>query len=62
MTTATLEAPTAALRIIPVQEVRANAASVPYGTLCSACHLKDLCLPCGLGGTGPSGGRWSTGS
>lgn len=48
MSTATLEAPTTAMRIIPVQEVRATASAAPQGKLCSACHLKDLCLPCGL--------------
>jgi CRP/FNR family transcriptional regulator len=48
MSIATPDAPSAALRIIPVREVRARAAAVPHGTLCSACHLKDLCLPCGL--------------
>lgn len=25
--------------------------AVPLKTLCSNCHLKDLCLPCGLSGT-----------
>jgi CRP/FNR family transcriptional regulator len=45
--TAILEAP-AALRIIPVREVRAMAARPQRAKLCSACHLKDICLPCGL--------------
>lgn len=47
MSTVVAETPAAPLRIIPVREVRATAAAVPNGT-CSACHLKDLCLPCGL--------------
>ncbi|WBY02476.1 fumarate/nitrate reduction transcriptional regulator Fnr [Ramlibacter tataouinensis] len=50
MTTATLEdrrpAPT---RVIPVRETRGSAPA-PLTTLCSSCHLKDICLPCGLAG------------
>ena len=29
----------------------AEAAPAPLKTLCSTCHLKDLCLPCGLTGS-----------
>jgi CRP/FNR family transcriptional regulator, anaerobic regulatory protein len=29
----------------------ADAAPAPLKTLCSTCHLKDLCLPCGLTGS-----------
>jgi CRP/FNR family transcriptional regulator, anaerobic regulatory protein len=47
MSTATLEAP-GRLRVIPVREVRAMAARPQQAALCSACHLKDLCLPCEL--------------
>lgn len=40
------------LRFVPpaaaARHPRADAA--PLATLCSACHLKDLCLPCGLPG------------
>ncbi|WP_327212926.1 hypothetical protein [Ramlibacter sp. Leaf400] len=45
--TALAQAP-AALRVIPVREVRAMAARPQQATLCSTCHLKDLCLPCDL--------------
>ena len=36
----------------PIQIVRSTGplAPAPLATLCSSCHLKDLCLPCGLGG------------
>jgi CRP/FNR family transcriptional regulator len=43
MNATVLEAPT---RTIPISSLPATMRS-----LCSACHLKDLCLPCGL--TGP---------
>ena len=31
--------------------VGGDAAPTPLKTLCSNCHLRDLCLPCGLGGS-----------
>jgi CRP/FNR family transcriptional regulator, anaerobic regulatory protein len=46
MQTALLQTPAA-----PISMVRARTTSsdpVPLKTLCSTCHLKDLCLPCGL--------------
>jgi len=44
MTTATLQA-------MPVTFTpRRGTAPTPIQTLCSSCHLKDLCLPCGLTG------------
>ncbi|WP_332813984.1 fumarate/nitrate reduction transcriptional regulator Fnr [Ramlibacter sp.] len=50
MTTATLEArrpePT---QVIALREARGSAPA-PLTTLCSSCHLKDICLPCGLTG------------
>ena len=46
MPTATLEAPLTFTRTPPVQ--REDAA--PLKTLCSNCHLKELCLPCGMTG------------
>jgi CRP/FNR family transcriptional regulator len=46
--TAPIEAP-ARLHVIPVRDVRAPAVRPQPSTLCSTCHLKDLCLPCGLG-------------
>jgi CRP/FNR family transcriptional regulator len=47
---ATLEAP---IRMVPraAQAATAPRAPVPLTTLCSSCHLKDLCLPCGLDGS-----------
>jgi CRP/FNR family transcriptional regulator len=48
MTTATLEHPIQITRRPSVDT--ALAAPAPIATLCSTCHLKDLCLPCGLAG------------
>jgi CRP/FNR family transcriptional regulator len=40
------------IRIAPQgQPTRAGSAPAPLKALCSTCHLKDLCLPCGLEGT-----------
>ena len=43
---------TARTAAAPIQIVRSTGslAPAPLATLCSSCHLKDLCLPCGLGG------------
>jgi CRP/FNR family transcriptional regulator, anaerobic regulatory protein len=50
MSTATPAAPRA-VRIAPVPSIpRANSVA-PLKTLCSTCHLRDICLPCGLSGT-----------
>lgn len=49
MQTATLEARPAPVRFIAAREPR-TATPAPLTTLCSACHLKDICLPCGLAG------------
>jgi CRP/FNR family transcriptional regulator len=43
MNAAFAEPPVRTIRISPVPPP-----PVPLKTLCSACHLKDLCLPCGL--------------
>jgi CRP/FNR family transcriptional regulator, anaerobic regulatory protein len=48
MTVATLEAP---IRLVPQARTARSAAVPVLQTLCSNCHLKDLCLPCGM--TGP---------
>ena len=46
---ATLEAPARAFRVEPVPMVpRATSSVAPSGNPCSTCHLRDLCLPCGL--------------
>jgi CRP/FNR family transcriptional regulator len=37
------------IRIV-ARDAAAAAAPAPLRTLCSTCHLKDLCLPCGLTG------------
>lgn len=51
MQTATHTAP-APLRFVPhAHAAQASVAPEPLKTLCSTCHLKDLCLPCGM--TGP---------
>jgi CRP/FNR family transcriptional regulator len=50
MSTATLEArPTT--RIIPVLPTRATTPPTTLKTQCSACHLRELCLPCGMTGS-----------
>src|SRR6476661_7495542 len=41
-------------RVVPIRPLPAatrTAAATPLATLCSTCHLRDLCLPCGLTGT-----------
>lgn len=49
MQTATHHATTAPMHIVPrSQRIAADGAPAPLATLCSTCHLKDLCLPCGL--------------
>jgi CRP/FNR family transcriptional regulator len=48
MITATLEAPVRHLRALPVSpDTEATPVTAP-GTHCSACHLRELCLPCGM--------------
>jgi CRP/FNR family transcriptional regulator len=53
MNAAVLEAPVRTYRISPVPLTpRAVTSPVaPIKTQCSTCHLKDLCLPCGLTGS-----------
>jgi CRP/FNR family transcriptional regulator len=41
----------APLRFVACETVRDSATVAPLKTLCSTCHLRDLCLPCGM--TGP---------
>ena len=47
----------APVRVVPCRSATlessatgAGCAPAPLRTLCSNCHLKDLCLPCGLSG------------
>ena len=48
MNAAVLEAPVRAIRISPMPVAPRATSVAPIKTSCSACHLKDLCLPCGL--------------
>jgi CRP/FNR family transcriptional regulator len=49
--TAVRESSVRTIRIAPVPAVpRATAVPTSLKTACSACHLQDLCLPCGLAG------------
>jgi CRP/FNR family transcriptional regulator len=51
MSTATALDTSRAIRIAPVPSVPRASSVAPLKTLCSTCHLRDLCLPCGLSGT-----------
>lgn len=50
MQTATLHATASMVRMFPhqVQRIHPSAPATPLKASCSSCHLKDLCLPCGL--------------
>lgn len=39
------------VRVIPLHKAGTRASVDPLKTLCSSCHLRDLCLPCGLEGS-----------
>lgn len=45
------EAPVRIVRLAPVSAAPRATAVPSLKTTCSACHLKDLCLPCGLSGS-----------
>ncbi len=48
---AVLPAPTAPIRFVErAERAIVDESFVPLQALCSTCHLKDLCLPCGLNG------------
>ncbi|WP_332774944.1 helix-turn-helix domain-containing protein [Polaromonas sp.] len=51
MSTATLETPVSPVRFMPVRQTMGSAPVPPLKTLCSTCHLRDLCLPCGMTGS-----------
>jgi CRP/FNR family transcriptional regulator, anaerobic regulatory protein len=51
MTTATFEAPVHIIRVAPVPATPRAGSVPPLRTQCSTCHLRDLCLPCGLTGS-----------
>jgi CRP/FNR family transcriptional regulator len=51
---AVLESSVSRLRSIPVltePQAAAVSAVAPLKTTCSSCHLRDLCLPCGMSGS-----------
>ena len=39
------------LYFIPATDLASTASPAPLKTQCSTCHLKELCLPCGLAGS-----------
>jgi CRP/FNR family transcriptional regulator len=48
MSAATLEAFTTPICIVPWREAADSPSVAPLKTLCSSCHLRDMCLPCGM--------------
>jgi CRP/FNR family transcriptional regulator len=38
-------------RTVPIRPAAASVAVTPLKTQCSSCHLRELCLPCGLNGS-----------
>src|SRR3954463_2135631 len=51
MTLALAQAPARTIRIAPVPTTVRALPVTALKTQCSGCHLKDICLPCGLSGT-----------
>jgi CRP/FNR family transcriptional regulator, anaerobic regulatory protein len=51
MSASTLEASVRTLHIVAVPEFTRGNSVAPLQTRCSTCHLRDLCLPCGLNGS-----------
>ena len=52
MSTAALESTVTRIRIMSTPQVTETAGTpvAPIKTQCSSCHLRDLCLPCGMSG------------
>ncbi|HQS33374.1 MAG: transcriptional regulator [Polaromonas sp. 39-63-203] len=48
MSFATLQVPVAPIRFVPIQPESGARAPTALKTHCSSCHLRELCLPCGL--------------
>jgi CRP/FNR family transcriptional regulator len=48
---ATAPTTTATVQFVPRRAAGVAQAATPLQTLCSTCHLRDLCLPCGLTGS-----------
>src|SRR6478609_264287 len=51
MTTATSDVPVRTIRVVPMPAAPRAVSVAPIQTQCSTCHLRDLCLPCGLTGS-----------
>lgn len=51
MSTATLEAPVRSIPIVPLRPSLRGMPLLALRTQCSSCHLRDLCLPCGMTGS-----------
>ncbi|HAL38735.1 MAG TPA: transcriptional regulator [Polaromonas sp.] len=51
MSAVTLEAFATPICIVPWRQATDSAPIMPLKTLCSSCHLRDLCLPCGMAGS-----------
>ncbi|HSH91004.1 MAG TPA: fumarate/nitrate reduction transcriptional regulator Fnr [Ramlibacter sp.] len=51
MSTATLEPSVRTIRIAPVPAYTRTIPVAPLKTTCTACHLRELCLPCGMAGS-----------
>ena len=48
MSLATLQLPAVPIRFLPIQRESARRTPTTLKTQCSSCHLRELCLPCGL--------------
>ncbi len=51
MSTATLEAPARTGRVVSIAASGSAAPLQSLKTTCSSCHLRELCLPCGMNGS-----------
>lgn len=51
MPVATCSIPARLIPIRPARPAAGNEAAIPLKTSCSTCHLRELCLPCGMTGT-----------
>jgi CRP/FNR family transcriptional regulator len=51
MSIATLEAIVSPIRFAPVSTAPRASTVAPLKTQCSTCHLRDICLPCGMTGS-----------
>ncbi len=51
MSVAALHSPASSVRFLPVRPVSGGTPAAARGPLCSSCHLRELCLPCGMEGS-----------